>query len=140
MPPEPMRSMSVSRSESWEGGAAMPRGGGAAKVGERSSTLASRFGATTPRLWGRKSVCQRQKCKFPQIFGGPGVSNAFRDGRSRILDPHPGDMPHAEADYSLRGRPKTLAPGATDLVTHTFPPMIAPAPMTVSPPRMVAPE
>jgi hypothetical protein len=37
-------------------------------------------------------------------------------------------------------RPNTLEPGGTDSISHTFPPITEPAPITVSPPRMVAPE
>ena len=34
----------------------------------------------------------------------------------------------------------TLSPGATDSMTQVLPPITAPFPITVSPPRMVAPE
>ena len=38
------------------------------------------------------------------------------------------------------GSPRTVVRGGTDRVSQTFPPITAPSPITVRPPRMVAPE
>lgn len=40
---------------------------------------------------------------------------------------------------SLRGRPNTFEYGGTERTSQTLPPMTEPRPMTVSPPRIVAP-
>jgi hypothetical protein len=39
-----------------------------------------------------------------------------------------------------RDLPKIFEPGGTERTSQTFPPMMEPRPMTVSPPRIVAPE
>ena len=47
--------------------------------------------------------------------------------------------PRREVHSSPRPRPNTRDPGGTDFVSHTLPPMTESLPITVSPPRMVAP-
>lgn len=52
-------------------------------------------------------------------------------------------VPPAQAgggSLSVRALPKTFERGGTDLMSHTLPPTTEPRPITVSPPRMVAPE
>ena len=49
----------------------------------------------------------------------------------------PGSMPRNAHSFA---RPKIRVPGGTLAVTHTLPPMVEPLPITVSPPKMVAPE
>jgi len=72
-----------------------------------------------------------------------GVRPAF----SSCLSPDPaapfndggGGVSFSRTRYSSRLRPKSFEPGGTELVSHTLPPITEPAPITVSPPRIVAP-
>ena len=46
---------------------------------------------------------------------------------------------YSPGSRSAADRPRSVAPAGTEAVTHALPPITAPLPITVSPPRIVAP-
>ena len=121
-----------------------------------SSTARWRFGlAHSPcrtRAWPR--ACSYS---FPLRTSPRGASCQEPEERSRGSWPRPDATPRSESDprhfvesAGEGGRARdstrswsfgsvTRVPGGTDAVSHTLPPMTEPFPMTVSPPRIVAP-
>lgn len=71
--------------------------------------------------------------------GGSGGSWKTADPRLRLLCPRYCGAAFGRGSDQRFGRsPMTVVPAGTELVTKALPPMVAPAPMTVLPPRMEA--